>query len=136
MSLREERRSAETGDAAVIVSAKQGKTDFRKGQAFFIAPVRETLQRARRLLADFQIPAPDTLGALAERDRIDGATPDARQALYRLVEFPLMDQYKTTKLTRVDVEKLLDDYYDESGWHQETTAPTPAKLKELGLENL
>jgi len=52
------------------------------------------------------------------------------------VEFSLMDQYKTTKLTRVDVEKLLDDYYDESGWHKETTAPTPEKLKELGLEDI
>jgi len=50
-------------------------------------------------------------------------------------QFPLMDYYKTTELSRQDVEKLLDDYYDESGWHKETTVPTPGKLKELDLED-
>ncbi len=50
------------------------------------------------------------------------------------MEFPLMDYYKTTELTKADVERLLDDYYDESGWDKKTTAPTAEKLKELGLE--
>ena len=51
-------------------------------------------------------------------------------------EFPLMDYYKTTKLTRQAIERLLDDYYDECGWDKETTAPTPEKLKELDLEDI
>jgi aldehyde:ferredoxin oxidoreductase len=51
-------------------------------------------------------------------------------------ELSTMDYYKTTKLTREDVERLLDDYYDECGWDKETTAPTAEKLKELGLEDI
>lgn len=41
-----------------------------------------------------------------------------------------------TELIRKDIEKLLDDYYDESGWNRETTAPTPEKLRELDLEEI
>jgi aldehyde:ferredoxin oxidoreductase len=52
------------------------------------------------------------------------------------MEFPLMDYYKTTELSREDVERLLDDYYDESGWDKKTTAPTAEKLKELDLEDI
>lgn len=47
-----------------------------------------------------------------------------------------MDYYKTTKLSREDVERLLDDYYHESGWDKETTAPTAEKLRELDLEDI
>ncbi len=52
------------------------------------------------------------------------------------IELPLMDYYKTRELTREDVRSLLDDYYDESGWDRETTAPTASKLKELGLQDI
>ena len=41
-----------------------------------------------------------------------------------------------SQLTSQDVDKLLDDYYDESGWDRETTAPTTAKLRELDLEDI
>jgi aldehyde:ferredoxin oxidoreductase len=52
------------------------------------------------------------------------------------IEFPLMDYYKTTQLSKQDVEQLLDDYYNESGWDKKTTVPTPEKLKELDLEDI
>ena len=48
-------------------------------------------------------------------------------------EHPLTDYYGKI-LTREDVEKVLDDYYDERGWDKTTSAPLPEKLKELGLE--
>ncbi len=47
----------------------------------------------------------------------------------------LMDYYQTKVLTREDMAALLDEYYDECGWDKRTTAPTVAKLRELGLEN-
>lgn len=50
-------------------------------------------------------------------------------------EYPLKDYYKTKIMTREDVEKLLDDFYDERGWDKKTGIPTPEKLKELGLES-
>jgi aldehyde:ferredoxin oxidoreductase len=49
------------------------------------------------------------------------------------MEFPLMDYYKTTALTRDDVDRILDDYYDERGWDPISGTPTPEKLSELGL---
>ena len=51
-------------------------------------------------------------------------------------EIPLMDYYKTRALTPEDIEKMLDDFYDERGWDRETSAPTSQKLKELGLEGM
>jgi aldehyde:ferredoxin oxidoreductase len=48
-------------------------------------------------------------------------------------ESPLMDYYKTTVLTEADIDRFLDDYYDERGWDKESGAPTPEKLRELGL---
>ena len=45
-----------------------------------------------------------------------------------------MDYYRTNILTREDVERLLDDLYEERGWDKKTSAPTPEKLRELGLE--
>jgi aldehyde:ferredoxin oxidoreductase len=38
-------------------------------------------------------------------------------------------------LTAEDLEKMLDDYYDERGWDIETGIPTREKLEELGLED-
>jgi len=36
----------------------------------------------------------------------------------------------------VDLEPLLDAYYDFRGWDKITGKPTPAVLKELGLDKL
>ena len=49
-------------------------------------------------------------------------------------ELPLTDYYRTKILTREDVASLLDDFYEERGWDKKTSAPTPEKLRELGLE--
>jgi len=49
-------------------------------------------------------------------------------------ESPLMDYFRTTVFTEADIDRFLDDYYDERGWDKGSGAPTPAKLKELGLE--
>lgn len=49
-------------------------------------------------------------------------------------EVSLMDYFKTKAITRKDVEKILDDYYDEHGWDVKTGIPTKAKLTELGLK--
>jgi aldehyde:ferredoxin oxidoreductase len=51
-------------------------------------------------------------------------------------EIPMRDYFGHTIITREDTERALDDYYDECGWDRETSAPTPEKLKELGLEAL
>jgi len=48
-------------------------------------------------------------------------------------QFHLMDYFKTTTLTRENVDRILDDYYEERGWDKKSGAPTPEKLKELGL---
>lgn len=37
-------------------------------------------------------------------------------------------------VTRADIEKMVDDYYDEHGWDVNTSVPTRSKLKELELE--
>ena len=49
------------------------------------------------------------------------------------MEFSLMDYYKTAALTREDMERVLDDYYDERGWDPRTGIPTSSKLAQLGL---
>jgi aldehyde:ferredoxin oxidoreductase len=49
---------------------------------------------------------------------------------------PIKDYFGTATLTQEDVESFLDDYYDERGWDKRSGAPTPEKLKELGLEAL
>lgn len=49
------------------------------------------------------------------------------------VEIPLMDQFRTKVLTAKDLDKTLDDYYDERGWEVERGIPAKAKLVELGL---
>ncbi len=77
------------GAAAAIVTARQGASEVREGRVFFIAPVRETLDRAARLLKDFGRPAPEGLADLRrraaeldERERSDGPDPEARRGLY------------------------------------------------------
>ncbi|MCK4683262.1 hypothetical protein KAT59_09595, partial [Candidatus Bipolaricaulota bacterium] len=44
----------------------------------------------------------------------------------------MQDYYKTKTLTKEDVKRLLDDYYDERGW-DENGIPTKARLEKLGL---
>jgi aldehyde:ferredoxin oxidoreductase len=48
----------------------------------------------------------------------------------------LRDYYGTRVLTAEDLEKLLDDYYEERGWDRVRGIPTKEKLKELGLEDI
>jgi aldehyde:ferredoxin oxidoreductase len=38
-------------------------------------------------------------------------------------------------LNRENYDRLLNDYYEARGWSADTGVPTPAKLKELGLES-
>jgi aldehyde:ferredoxin oxidoreductase len=54
-------------------------------------------------------------------------TPDRREAL--------TDYHRIRELTREDILKLLDDYYDERGWDPAKGTPSREKLTELGLEN-
>jgi len=49
------------------------------------------------------------------------------------VEYRLTDYYRTKILNIEDVDRLLDEYYDERGYDKKSGAPTLAKLKELGL---
>jgi len=46
------------------------------------------------------------------------------------------DYFQTKTLTRDDVERMLDDYYDERGWTRELGIPTPEALEGLGLADL
>jgi len=47
-----------------------------------------------------------------------------------------MDYYRTRYITREDVIKLLDDYYETRGWDVEKGIPTQASLKKLGLDDV
>ena len=51
-------------------------------------------------------------------------------------EIRLMDYYRTRELTREDVEKMLEDYYEESGWDIEKGIPTKKKLEDLDLKDV
>ena len=51
-------------------------------------------------------------------------------------EQAITDYYRTTELTRQDLDGLLDDYYDERGYDKATGLPTQEKLRELGLAEL
>ena len=44
----------------------------------------------------------------------------------------MQDYYKTKTLTKEDVKRLLDDYYDERGWSEDGT-PTRERLEKMGL---
>jgi aldehyde:ferredoxin oxidoreductase len=45
----------------------------------------------------------------------------------------LMDYFKTKVLTRSDILKMLDDYYEERGWDKKTGIPKKQKIIELDL---
>jgi len=51
-------------------------------------------------------------------------------------EIRLMNYNRTEELTRDDVEKMLDDYYEESGWDIEKGIPTRQKLEDLDLNDV
>ncbi|MEW5826099.1 MAG: aldehyde ferredoxin oxidoreductase C-terminal domain-containing protein [Candidatus Bipolaricaulota bacterium] len=46
------------------------------------------------------------------------------------------DYFQTKVVTREDVDRMLDDYYDERGWTQEEGIPSPATLERFGLDEL
>ena len=52
----------------------------------------------------------------------------------RFLEEPL--EHGASRGTVFDQEPMLDEYYAERGWDQETGNPTPETLKRLGLESL
>ncbi|NOR82532.1 MAG: aldehyde ferredoxin oxidoreductase [Ardenticatenales bacterium] len=60
--------------------------------------------------------------------RADDTLPD------RLLEEPLLEG--PAKGLVVDLEPLLDAYYEFRGWHPGTGSPTAEKLEELGLEDV
>jgi aldehyde:ferredoxin oxidoreductase len=43
------------------------------------------------------------------------------------------DYYQTKVLTREDLARMLDDYYDERGWDLATGHPTAERLQAIGL---
>jgi aldehyde:ferredoxin oxidoreductase len=47
-----------------------------------------------------------------------------------------MNYNRTRELTRDDVEKMFDDYYDERGWDTEKGIPTKQKLEDLDLKDV
>ncbi len=49
-------------------------------------------------------------------------------------ELRMMDYYKQTVITRADMERMLDEYYEARGWDRETSAPLPEQLNALGLD--
>ena len=49
-------------------------------------------------------------------------------------EIWLMDYYQTARVTEVEMNEMLDDYYRLRGW-DDNGIPTREKLKELGLED-
>ena len=51
-------------------------------------------------------------------------------------EIRLMNYNRTKELTRDDVEKMFDDYYDERGWDIEKGIPTRQKLEDLDLKDV
>jgi aldehyde:ferredoxin oxidoreductase len=48
------------------------------------------------------------------------------------------DRYLTdwfgSRLTRDDIEKMIDSYYEEKGWDPRRGLPTESRLRDLGLE--
>lgn len=50
--------------------------------------------------------------------------------------YPLADYFQTTTYAEKDLERYLDDYYDERGWDKKTGVPPQKKLQELGLEEV
>lgn len=71
-------------------------------------------------------------------NRKDDRVPEAwfQPLIYQGRECQLTDYEGTSILTREDMERFLDDYYDERGYDKQSGLPTREKLKELGLESM
>jgi len=66
----------------------------------------------------------------------EGFTRADDHAPARVLEEPLPDgPTRGAFVKRSDFEKMLDEFYEISGWDK-TGTPTDAKLKELGLEDI
>lgn len=77
----------------------------------------------------------NTLEGFSREDDWNEAWVQPRHTAYGAV-LRLMDYYRTRYITREDVNKLLDDYYEPRGWDVKTGVPTRASLRNLGLEDL
>lgn len=65
----------------------------------------------------------------------EGFTRDYDQLPIRFMEEPIPEgPMKGSVISRETLERLKDDYYEYRGWDKRTGNPTPAKLRELGLE--
>jgi len=67
--------------------------------------------------------------------RADDKVPEV---WFRPMESPegrieMQDYYQTKVLAKEDVDRLLDDYYEERGWDPRTGQPTTERLEQLGL---
>lgn len=51
-------------------------------------------------------------------------------------EIWITDYFKTKRVTTEDVERVLDDYYEERGWDVESGIPTRWKLQEMGMKDV
>ena len=71
-------------------------------------------------------------------DRKDDKAPEAwfKPLVREGREYRITDYSGTSTLTREDIERFLDDYYDERGYDRQSGLPTQDKLEELGLESL
>lgn len=77
----------------------------------------------------------NVLEGFSREDDWNEAWVQPRHTAYGAV-LRLMDYYRTRVITREDVVKLLDDYYEARGWDVKTGVPTRASLTKLGLEDL
>lgn len=78
------------GAAAILVECRQGEATWREGEAFFIEPIGEMLERSSRLFGDFGINLPKEWNdlqrrraALVEKERSQGSDRAERTSLYR-----------------------------------------------------
>jgi aldehyde:ferredoxin oxidoreductase len=71
-------------------------------------------------------------------DRKDDKAPEAwfKPLVQEGKEYRITDYERTSILTREDVERFLDDYYDERGYDRQSGLPTRRKLEELGLGSM
>jgi len=47
----------------------------------------------------------------------------------------MTDYYGQKVITKDDMERMLDEYYEARGWDRDTGIPLPEHLKSLGLED-
>jgi aldehyde:ferredoxin oxidoreductase len=71
-------------------------------------------------------------------DRKDDKAPEAwfKPLVREGREYHITNYYGTSTLTREDIERFLDDYYDERGYDKQSGLPTKEKIKQLGLDSL